>query len=181
MKRLGTVATRVVLAALLTAFAGCSSSTSPSAITDWFLDAFWQTLSDFPNGSYYGAALEWDGDDAVYALRGWDAPDGNQFWRYDVSTDDWTQLGDTPFSAFWGASLAYIGGDHMYALQGNGTDAFYRCTISTDNWDSMESFPESGVRRTGRSLAWPGSGDYVYGIKGNETDVFARYSISGDS
>jgi len=171
----------LLLTGLVWLCSGCSSSsTSPSETVDWFLNATWVNLADFTGGSYLGGALEWDGDDSVYALRGNDGEDGRQLWRYDISSDTWTQLADG-FSAYWSSCLAYTGGDHIYGLMGNGTSSFYRYTISTDDWDQMESFPESGVRRGARTLVWPGTGDYLYAIKGNETGTFARYSQSGDS
>jgi len=37
------------------------------------------------------------------------------------------------------------------------------------------STPESGVRRSGNALIWPGSGSYVYAIKGNDEQDFWRF------
>jgi len=169
----------VALAALVST--GCSSSgTSPSDVVDWFLNAAWGGRADFAGGSYMGACIEWDSDDSIYALRGHGQDNSNEFWRYDISTDTWTQLAGG-FNAYWSSTLAYTGGDHIYAIQGNGTDSFYRYSISGDSWESMNDYPETGVRRAGKALVWPGSGDYLYAIKGNETTVFARYSQSGNS
>jgi hypothetical protein len=157
---------------------GCSSSsTGPSEVVDWFVSASWGNLEDFADGSYVGGALEWDGDDSIYALHG---RNEQEFWRYDISSNTWTRLADS-FEAYWSSSLAWTGGDHIYGLEGNGTSAFFEYTISTDDWSQVQPFPESGVRRGARTLVWPGSGDYLYAIKGNLTGVFARYSVSGDS
>jgi N-acetylneuraminic acid mutarotase len=175
----------VPLAALLGAamlIAGCSSSSSPDDDTPWYDGAVWSARADFPpNSGNHGASLEWDGDDSIYATRGHDGSSVWAFWRYDVPADSWTQLEDSTIDHYWGTTLVYTGGDYIYMIQGNGTDDFCRYSISGDSWQEMASFPESGVRRAGRGLAWPGSGDYIYAIKGNNATVFARYSQSGDS
>ncbi|MFH1689200.1 MAG: hypothetical protein ABIE42_03050 [Candidatus Eisenbacteria bacterium] len=180
MRRFNAVVALVALVGSL-ALWGCSSSTSPSDVDDWWLGATWSGVADHPPGSYLGTAFLWDGDDTIYATRG--GVDGfvRDFWTYSISSDAWTQLGDVSFDPYWSCSMAWPGGDYIYVPQGNGTSAFYRYTISTDTWDSMADYPEDGVRRMGRSVVWPGSGDYIYAAKGNQEATFFRYHIPSDA
>ena len=172
----------VVLAlGLAVGMSGCSSTSSPSEIIAWYIGATWVSGADFTKGSTLGAALVWDGDDALYTCNGYIAAETAEFWRYDISADTWTQLGTPGISPYWSTSLAWTGGDEMYVTYGNGASAFYRYTISTDTWTAMADFPEHGVRRMGHALVWPGAGDHVYLAKGNDESVFARYDTTGDS
>ncbi len=176
----------VIIGIMLTAVAvsmlvGCSSTTSPSDILAWFVGASWVSGADFTSGSTRGASLVWDGDDSLFTCNGHVSGGTDELWRYDISTDTWTQLGTPSISVFWSTCFAWTGGDEMYVAYGNGTSGFWRYTISTDDWTQVESFPESGVRRMGHSLVWPGSGDYVYLAKGDDSDIFARYDTGADA
>jgi hypothetical protein len=176
--------TVTVIAALASAALlgyGCSSTTSPSSVVDWFLDAAWESAADFPPGADLGASLVWDGDRSVYALCGNVSRNDRGFWRYDTVDDTWTELTSASFDPAWASSMAWDGDDCIYALQGNGTDQFYRYTIPTDTWDRMASFPEWGVRQAAHTLVRPGTGNYLYAAKGNYETVFARYDMSGDT
>lgn len=170
----------VMLTLAIAGLSGCSSSTSPTGILAWYMQATWQSAADIPADTGLGAALVWDENDSIYALSAGDGDAEKDFWRYDISTDSWTQLSDTVISPYWATSLAWAGGDEIFATCGNGTDLFARYTISTDTWQYMASFPEQGIRRTGHSLVWPGSGDHLYLAKGDGGTVFARYIVSMD-
>ncbi len=183
MKTYRTAAALAVVAIVVAAISGCSSSgsTSPEESTPWYTNATWTRLADFTPDAELGTSMVWAGGDYIYALRGGADEHQGEFWRYQLSTDTWEQqIDNTPFNPYWACSMVWTGGDYLYATQGNGSDGFYRYTISTGDWDHMASFPEWGVRYNGQSLAWPGSGDYIYAAKGNSEDVFTRYRISTD-
>ena len=145
-----------------------------------FTQGTWVGLNPMADTIYWGACLEWDGNNYIYGFEGYNSsnsPNNNFFYRYDLTSGNWTQLASLPGSPYWGAGLARSTGDYIYALQGNGTGSFFEYNINTNNWVTAASTPETGVRRMGDCLVWAGS-NYLYTFRGNGNRNFWRYDIN---
>ncbi len=182
MRRIVTVFTLALLAAACT-FSGCDDKTTdPSQAT-------WHALANDPREVYRGGAMVWDGGDSIYALRGDPATRENDgrdefskdFWRYDITADEWVQLQPAPSDPYWSSSLAWDGDDFIYYLKGNGTDRFFRYSISGTYWEDRADTPETGVRHCGNSLVWPEQGDFLYAVRGDAWTDFWRYEMTLDT
>ena len=153
---------------------GLTVSMSASAVPS----GTWTALADVPGGGIRsGGDLEFAGGSFLYALRG----GGQDFLRYDISTNSWISLAPIPNTRVTGGSLASTGGGYIYALaEGNNpnTPNLWRYSIAGDSWQELADMP--GSVRNGSALAY-GGGDTLYALRGANSTAFRAYSISADS
>ena len=72
-----------------------------------------------------------------------------------------------------GGALTYDGGDYIYALRGSATTDFWRYSISTDSWDTMEST----LSAVGAGGALCHADDQVYALRGSSSTGFWRFKL----
>lgn len=138
----------------------------------------WEPMADFPQSSVYrpgSTTLVADKDGHIYGVRG----NATQFHRYtpDGGKGSWSTLASYPGggTTYYGAAT-YDGDDYIYYLRSNGSSAFYRYSISGNNWQTLANLPqttsygESIVIRQGKIYATAGVNSnkmYIYDIAGN--------------
>jgi len=141
---------------------------SPSANT-------WQMLPFNPTWSVTddGASLVWTGGEYLYALRGeWEeTTPHNDFARYHIPTRTWETKAAIPVGngVGDGASLLWVGEypDYIFALGGNDVlenpgYGFYRYSISSDSWTSLEQIPYPVGYYVGSRLGFAGGQVYYW-------------------
>ncbi|MCK4732498.1 MAG: hypothetical protein KAT65_08570, partial [Methanophagales archaeon] len=147
-----------------TAF-GCYNLSNNS----WYalpLNPNWTTTDD-------GASLVWTGGEYLYALRGeWQETVPSQdYARYHIPTRTWAGMEDIPESEGVGdgGSLLWVNdySDYIYALGGNSCLEvpgynFYRYSISSDSWESLESIPCPVGNYVGNRLGFAGGHIYYW-------------------
>ncbi|HIH96804.1 MAG TPA: hypothetical protein HA348_04915, partial [Thermoplasmata archaeon] len=114
----------------------------------------WSTLPFNPSWTTTddGASLVWTGGECLYALRGeWqETVPCQDFARYHISTQTWEDMSDIPKNGGVGdgGSLLWIDEypDYLFALGGGSCLEdpgynFYRYSISSNNWEQLESIP----------------------------------------
>ena len=114
----------------------------------------WNTLPFNPTWTVTddGASLVWTGGEYLYALRGEydEAVPNGDFARYHIPTETWEDMNPIPESEGVGdgGSLLWVNEypDYIFALGGGSClEApgynFYRYTISSNNWEQLESIP----------------------------------------
>jgi len=154
----------------------------------------WSALPDTPGPQGAGDAICWSGyDGKLYAFMG-SSGHGTMFASYDPNAGEWNTL-QISFSVDDGASLVWTGGKYLYALCGEYLETsplqgFWRYDIESDQWNELESIPDSGGVGDGGSLLYLGSflyyqTDFIYALGGGSCLEdpgygFYRYSISGD-
>ncbi|MEA2007061.1 MAG: hypothetical protein U9O20_02785 [Patescibacteria group bacterium] len=93
----------------------------------------WVILEPLPVGAYTGGNLTYDSDtNTVYALTG---NYRQNFFKYDVTTDEWTQMPDIPASPEYGSSMSVLDG-YIYTTRGYNSSLFYRFNIEEESWDN---------------------------------------------
>ena len=149
----------------------------------------WMTLAGMPLGDSgrrvrAGAALCWDGNNAVYALKG---NSTREFWRYDIAADSWCGLTDipehtTPVRHSSGlVLLPATGSDQLLSVKGGNCREFLAYRVGQGDWHSRRSLPAG----SDTTLASYGTctamlGEHVFCLKGG-TCEFYEYFPSGDS
>jgi hypothetical protein len=116
----------------------------------------WAVRDTLPRGSLSGrsrlsgsgAAMAWDGGDALYLTKG----RGLEFWRYRIAADTWERLEDVPQSVprrpcRRGTALAMLDGS-VYLVRGNATREFWRYDPAAE-----------AAARTKRYAAEPANGE----------------------
>ena len=86
--------------------------------------------------------------------------------------DTSTSPGDVKLATGWSST------DYVYAFQGNGTNAFWRYSISGNSWTSLTDAPDKVD--AGGALSYDGN-NYVYAFQGGDVKSFWRYDISANS
>lgn len=140
----------------------------------------WTVLAQAPVGVYTGGSLTYDaGTGTLYLTRGNRI---DNYFRYDVATNEWSQLPDTPINFDQGASQV-VYGDYIYALRGANTTNFYRYNIPESSWE-MPTKGFFGPSIPGGSSYFPftygaasanDGGDNIYMIRGGYDGSFVRY------
>jgi len=153
----------------------------------WVEGDTWLYHADAPLGPRrkrykYGSCIAADDRGHLYCLKA----RYNEFYRYDVSSDQWDTLAHLPMytGGGWrrklgpGAALCFAGGDTIYAFKGGNTWEFWRYDIARDSW--VEELPIGGGPshkriKGGGALAWCPTQQRVYALKGNRTYEFWYY------
>lgn len=71
--------------------------------------------------------------------------------------------------------------DYLYCIHGNGSNKFYRYSISSNTWTTLAGLPwisGNSTYNTGGSLTR--TGEYIYATRGARSESFARYDISSN-
>lgn len=143
----------------------------------------WTVLASSPTGIYTGGSLAYDATTgSIYMTRGnWK----NNYYRYNIETNEWSQMADTPGTFDQGASQVVYNG-YIYAFRGANTTSFYRYNISENSWEVPDRglFGPAVINAT--SYFSFGAGTYlvtdnddtIYAIRGTYDNVFVRYTIS---
>jgi hypothetical protein len=143
-------------------------------------DDSWETMAAMPP---YDSVMAWDGGDSIYGLSSIYAT--AEFWRYSISGDSWATLEPAPGEVKGaGTCLALADGDHVYAARGGIYDSerdswyptqdFWRYSVSSDNWEVLDSLPE-GVSWGGSLVA---TTDGIYILIGGTPGRFYFLSTS---
>ncbi|MCX7786018.1 MAG: T9SS type A sorting domain-containing protein, partial [candidate division WOR-3 bacterium] len=90
-----------------------------------------------------GGALVGVGNN-LYAFRG---NNSNEFYKFDGS--NWTLMASAPSTVGEGGALCYDGVNTIYATQGNGKNAFWAYSISTNTWSTKANIPVTVKGGTG--------------------------------
>ena len=140
----------------------------------------WTPLPDtLPMGPGNGAFLVWEPTSrALYYIAG---NYTNRMFKYDPSTGNWSSVTSAPSTFAYGAFIQRVG-DNFYVLRGNGSQNFYKYSISKDWWYTP-TFNLFGYQWFGSSY-FPvdygsgivkGDGDYFYAMRGGYDNNFVRY------
>jgi hypothetical protein len=145
----------------------------------------WEVVFSAPVTFGEGASLAWSGENFLYTFEGGGS---NSFYRYSISEDSWSQLANTPAPVGAGAGLVAFSYDptggtiagaervrYLYAAAGGGSDSFWRYSVQSDAWESLESLPAELGLPEGNRLAL--RGHYVYVASGREDQQFWRYFV----
>ncbi len=149
----------------------------------------WAALAEMPPGDSghrvrAGAALCWDGNDAVFALKGTGT---HEFWRYDIPGDSWHALASMPEhtrGARCGCGLAFVpveDTDMVFMVKGSSTRDFFVYWVRQNEWHArrpLPTGPDSTTARYGTCLALLGG--RIFCLKGGTTE-FYEYFPDGDS
>ncbi|MEO0072875.1 MAG: FlgD immunoglobulin-like domain containing protein, partial [candidate division WOR-3 bacterium] len=131
-----------------------------------------------------GAALCYDGDSLIYAIKG-----GNtrELWVYDIRNDFWMLRSFVPIrrNLKGGSALAYRNGRVYLLAGGQKTEDknFLAYNVNTNTWDTLKSpplIPDNKKFRDGSSIAI--IGDTIYCLKGGgRHNYFWLYEIANDT
>jgi hypothetical protein len=97
------------------------------------------------------------------------------------SPNTWLSKAAAPGSVASGGAMVSTGNDYIYAFPGNGSNEFWRYSISGNSWAKTLLQVAPGNVGAGGALVYPGQGDFIYAFQGGTTYTFWRYSISGNS
>ncbi len=143
----------------------------------------WTALAQAPVGVYTGGSLGYDTEtDMLYLTRGNRI---DNYFRYDVGTNEWSQLPDTP-AAFDQGAVQVVYNGYVYALRGANTTSFYRYNIAESSWE-LPTKGFFGPSVPGGSSYFPftygaysvsDGDDNTYIIRGGYDNTFVRYDVS---
>ncbi|NTW46398.1 MAG: hypothetical protein HGB18_05140 [Candidatus Moranbacteria bacterium] len=126
-----------------------------------------------------GVSMVYDGSRYLYLTA---AGGGSTWWRYDrlaASGSRWSSA--LPTYSGWtqgtASRLLYKDG-YVYSTKAQGTNQFYRYSVSGSSWARMADAP--GTLSSGAALI-DGEDGYLYATQGGNTSGYYRYSISGNS
>ena len=141
----------------------------------------WTALTnDLPpvqvNGT--GVSLISDGSRYLYLTA---AGGGATWWRYDTQASSGSRWSSAlPTTSGWtqgtGSRLLYKSG-YIYSTKAQGTNEFYRFSVSGNSWSKMADVP--GVLSSGSALI-DGEDGYLYVSQGGNLSGYYRYSISSN-
>lgn len=134
-----------------------------------------------------GSCAVSDGKEYLYVLRG---NNTQGFWRYRIEDGAWDTLARVPVKIKGGNDLVYVengAGDEIYLLAG-GKTAFYRFSLSSQQWTALESAPFGNNKRKyakGSFLVYD-QNKYIYAHQANVVGENAhhfmyRYDLQKDS
>jgi len=139
----------------------------------------WEQLTNTPDtiGAAGNQGLVYDGDDALYLLRGV----GSQtLYKYTISTNSWATESSTipaTIGNSYGASITYDGSGNLYVFRGNNTASFYKYNLTSKTWTTLTSAPLAAYYGSG-SIYYNGR---IYYYPGNQTTGFYVYDIASDT
>lgn len=143
----------------------------------------WTVLAQAPVGVYTGGSIAYDTEtDNIYVTRGNRI---DNYFRYDVGTNEWSQLPDTPVGFDQGAAQVIYSG-YIYATRGAGTTNVYRYNIAESSWETPNK-GFFGPSIPGGSSYFPftygaygvgDGGDNIYMTRGGYDNLFVRYDAA---
>jgi hypothetical protein len=132
-------------------------------------------------------ALAYDFDEnKIYALKGGNC---NEFWCYDIATNQWESLPRMPKQPSnkkpkAGCALTYSQG-RIYALKGGNTNDFYEYDPDSLRWNSLAPIKDTVYApnkkpKDGAGLVFSSIDGLYYAILGNNTNVLLKYDPGGN-
>lgn len=121
----------------------------------------------------HGSSQEVVGD-FLYVARG---SNTNNFWRYNLVSNQWEWLSPVPSNISTGSSMVWDGLNTLYLIAGNGTNLFYRYNLDTNAWTSMPNLP--AIAQGGTDLAYIGNNKIAIMFTGVREFYF--YDITNNS
>ncbi len=149
----------------------------------------WDALTPMPSGAgggkpKRGAALCWDGNNRIYALKG---RNSRELWCYDIARDSW--FSEEPIPAYtagirYGSGLVFLPArdtGKVFCLKGSRTNDFLVFWVKYKEWHSRRPVPAGAENKpVMKGSALVAVGSRIFCLKG-KTNAFYEYLVRQDT